>query len=115
MTDSDYELPTEVIRLITDERLRQLTKWGDQRHSPTIWLPILGEEFGELCQAILHEMWERDDAVPFDELVQVVAVGVAWIEDHLRKRDEAERNQRQLKEQLEQMEQLEIGAQKDSP
>lgn len=34
------------------ERFRQEAKWGDQKHSPREWLPILAEEFGEVAKEI---------------------------------------------------------------
>lgn len=36
------------------ERHRQEGKWGPQHHDPRAWLTILGEEFGEACQAALR-------------------------------------------------------------
>lgn len=36
------------------ERHRQEGKWGPQSHDPRVWLTILGEEFGEACQAALR-------------------------------------------------------------
>ncbi len=34
------------------ERTKQNEKWGIQRHSYGDWLMILGEEFGEVCEAM---------------------------------------------------------------
>lgn len=34
------------------ERVNQNLKWGVQRHSHGDWLMILGEEFGEVAQAM---------------------------------------------------------------
>ena len=39
---------------VINERNRQDEKWGVQNHAPEWWLAILGEEFGELAQAILE-------------------------------------------------------------
>lgn len=36
------------------ERQRQETKWGPQHHDSVTWLAILGEEFGEACQAAMR-------------------------------------------------------------
>jgi NTP pyrophosphatase (non-canonical NTP hydrolase) len=63
------------------ERQRQDAKWGgvpgiDRRDDRT-YAAVLGEEFGEVCKAWL----ERDVAGLRDELVQVAAVAVAWIEE----------------------------------
>ena len=38
---------------IEKERQRQLEKWGDQDRHPFLWMTILGEEVGEVCQAAL--------------------------------------------------------------
>lgn len=35
------------------ERERQEAKWGEQNHSLPVWLAILGEEYGEVCQGVL--------------------------------------------------------------
>lgn len=67
------------------ERLRQDAKWGEQNHKPEWWLAILGEEYGEACQAALEAHFKGyarhgklDDYRT--ELVQVAAVAVAAIE-----------------------------------
>lgn len=78
------------------EREKQTRKWGTQGHGMPVWLAILGEEFGELCQAALrarttnapmneqsaeemvaHQCSLRDMRV---EAIQVAAVAVAMIE-----------------------------------
>jgi len=66
------------VRAVLQERLRQDAKWGPQQHHDNrLWATILGEEFGEACQAVL-----RDDGTKLqEELVQVAAVALAWIED----------------------------------
>ena len=61
---------------IMEERARQEAKWGEQNHYPHTWLVILGEEFGEACQAALEERF----ADYRKELVQVAAVAIAAIE-----------------------------------
>lgn len=66
-----------ILNSIVDERIRQDEKWGDQsRHPPTFWYAILGEEVGEVANAILHE----DTRAVAKELIQVAAVAVAWLE-----------------------------------
>ena len=57
------------------ERYKQDKKWGEQNHSPEVWLAILGEEFGEVCRAVC----ENDVPNYREELVQVAAVAVAMI------------------------------------
>jgi NTP pyrophosphatase (non-canonical NTP hydrolase) len=66
-----------VIRRVTAERERQDQKWGSQRHLPhDRWNTILGEEVGEVANAIL----EGDIANLKKELVQVAAVAIAFAE-----------------------------------
>lgn len=66
----------EVLDEIYDERVRQTNKWGIQNHDDTMWSVILGEEFGEVCRAI----FEGDEVQTKEELIQVAAVAVAWLE-----------------------------------
>lgn len=70
------EHTTEILDKIYDERVRQTIKWGIQDHDDTLWSVILGEEFGEVCRAV----YEMDDKEVEEELVQVAAVAVAWLE-----------------------------------
>lgn len=37
---------------VLDERKRQDKKWGEQNHIAPVWGMIIGEEYGEMCQAI---------------------------------------------------------------
>ena len=54
----DYD---EVMHQVVMERQRQNVKWGAQHHSIPEWLMILGEEYGEACQAAVdsHEFGEH--------------------------------------------------------
>jgi len=62
---------------IQEELVRQDAKWGSQRALPArTWGMILGEEFGEVCQAIN----ERDAVSAREELVQVAAVAIQAID-----------------------------------
>lgn len=66
-----------IFELIRAERERQDKKWGSQRHLPNYtWSAILTEENGEVAKATL----EKDTANLKEELVQVAAVAVAWLE-----------------------------------
>jgi NTP pyrophosphatase (non-canonical NTP hydrolase) len=72
------------LKRILKERKRQDAKWGEQNHDPRDWLPILGEEFGELCKAI-NETTGCGDKVGTneeikEEAVHVAAVAIAMIE-----------------------------------
>ena len=40
------------LMLIAQRRYEQLEKWGEQEHTWSEWATILGEEYGELCEAI---------------------------------------------------------------
>lgn len=65
------------VELIAQERARQDAKWGSQRRlAPEKWAVILGEEVGEVHRAVC----EHDFKNLQDELVQVAAVCVAWLE-----------------------------------
>lgn len=65
-----------VIEAIQQERRRQDAKWGQQRHSNSLWLTIAAEEFGEIAKAML------DNHDVNAETIQTAAVLVAWLEDH---------------------------------
>lgn len=71
-----------VMHDVLRERQRQDDKWGEQNHSPQMWMVILGEEFGEACQVALADVF-KNRAPSGDyrkELVQVAAVAIAAIE-----------------------------------
>lgn len=72
----EWQRRNEQIRQILHERDRQDAKWGEQNHSPEVWLAILGEEFGEACQAALGSPTSDFRK----EIVQVAAVAVAMLE-----------------------------------
>jgi hypothetical protein len=68
----------EVFSLTVAERAKNRLRWGDQSgNTPEIWVTVLSEEVGEVSRALL----ERS---PLDhlraELVQVLAVCIAWLE-----------------------------------
>ena len=82
-----------VLAKIDAERNRQDTKFGDRASHPVgTWLTILGEEYGELCQASLRDAGQsptyrpigeltRQEATPMlAEVLQVAAVAVAIAE-----------------------------------
>lgn len=81
-----------IYRNITDERIRQNVKWcngsrtGVQRHNIDRWNLILGEERGEVEQAILDVDYAGNKDVDArmahlrEELIQVAAVAVAILE-----------------------------------
>lgn len=61
---------------IMEERQTQDMMWGEQNHDLPRWATILGEEYGEVCKAILSN--DREGLRV--ELVQVAAVAVAVLE-----------------------------------
>jgi NTP pyrophosphatase (non-canonical NTP hydrolase) len=73
---------------VIKERKRQDHKWGEQNHHPVIWTGILGEEFGELCQAINETHFDNGTEAKKKggyenmraEAIQVAAVAIAFIE-----------------------------------
>lgn len=63
--------------MIVEERLKQDIKWGPARTmNPFKWAAILTEEVGEVSSACL----EQDDENLKEELIQVAAVALAWLE-----------------------------------
>ena len=62
----------------------QLDKWGVQSHDDLRWLAILMEEVGEVSQELikpLEEDWPKDELALREELAQVAAVAIAWMEN----------------------------------
>ncbi|MES9681762.1 MazG-like family protein [Gottfriedia acidiceleris] len=79
------DLMDSVNEEVYQERLRQIEKWGNQRHPIGTWLSILGEEFGEVCQAAQSELGlvsvkdtDADDL--YMECIHVAAVASAIAE-----------------------------------
>jgi len=78
----------DALQSVIAERARQDAKWGEQNHDLPYWVGILGEEFGELCQAINETVFnngpvEREKggyANVRAEAVQVAAVAVTFVE-----------------------------------
>ena len=64
---------------IAKERQRQDEKWGKlpRNHDNYKWNAILSEEVGEVAKEVL----ERNDKLLKEELIQVAAVAVAWINE----------------------------------
>ena len=81
------------IELVVAERQRQIDLWGDQSgNHPFEWMSILGEEYGELCEAV-NETCFKNAKHPerggkekiIKEAVHVAAVAVAIAEAALAK------------------------------
>lgn len=81
---TDNELALELVRI---ERKNQNEKWGVQDHSLSEWCTILGEEFGELCEAVNETVLYNADKPEkagieniLKECVHVSAVAVQILE-----------------------------------
>jgi hypothetical protein len=76
----------ELDRVLADigtERLRQVERWGVQRHTWLEWLGILAEEFGEAAVEANQLRWSHENASLENlrtELVQTAAVAAAIVE-----------------------------------
>lgn len=93
MTD-DYTRTYAIMR-VKDERDRQNLIWGQQDHAQQAWVGILGEEFGEYCQAVnetyLNNAIEQHKGGYenlLTELTHVAAVAVGAMESLMRNRNE---------------------------
>lgn len=83
-----------VVNEVLAERQRQDAKWGIQDHEPSVWLSILGEEFGELSQAINETIFDNGPKERLKggldnickEAKQVAAVAMALVENIERRR-----------------------------
>ncbi len=78
----------DVIKSVLAERQRQDEKWGEQNHLPQFWAGILGEEYGELCQAINETVFDNGEEERKKggyenmrkEAIHVAAVAVGFLE-----------------------------------
>jgi NTP pyrophosphatase (non-canonical NTP hydrolase) len=91
MKEEHQRLMEFVMDCIVNERHRQTELYGIQRHDLGKWLGILGEEYGEVCQAInrIHfpnDAKETDADNLYTELIHVAAVAVAIAEQVKEKR-----------------------------
>ena len=86
------------LQLIDNERNRQDTKWGEQNHPPEKWVGILGEEFGEYCQAVNETVFNNGADQKLKggyenmliELTHVAAVAVGAMEALMREQRRSE-------------------------
>jgi len=68
---------------IIEERAKQVEKWGEERHTFSGWVAILGEEFGEVCKEVGDTMYScYPDSNYRHELIQVAAVAMKMIEEY---------------------------------
>lgn len=78
-------IQNEVVKRVLKERDRQDKKWGEQNHPPQFWTGILGEEFGELCEAINETVFDNgSDKGGYEnmktEAIHVAAVAISFLE-----------------------------------
>jgi NTP pyrophosphatase (non-canonical NTP hydrolase) len=75
---------TKALQDVIAEMNSQDEKWGaDRDQHPFVWNTILGEEVGEVCQAILHDEFGGSHAgTAREELIQVAAVALQFIEQY---------------------------------
>lgn len=84
VTFNDSTQRAAILRVLA-ERNRQDCKWGEQNHPIEKWVPILGEEFGELCEAINETVFDNNsDKGGYEnvrnEAIHVAAVAVGFLE-----------------------------------
>ena len=68
---------------VLNERMSQHDTWGEQNHDDSLWLAVLMEEVGEAATAVVSAAAHgehREVGRLRDELVQVAAVAVQWVE-----------------------------------
>lgn len=85
MKNSFAQLMIDVNQEVFMERMRQNEKFGIQRRPWGEWLAILGEEFGESCQAMqfvlgVETVKETDSDNLYEELIHLAAVASAMAE-----------------------------------
>jgi NTP pyrophosphatase (non-canonical NTP hydrolase) len=81
MKTFDEIMNTDAMESVIEERVRQEKKWGQQDNDPFVYLTVLGEEFGELCQAALHTRFGGKAADKLrEEAVHTAAVALAIVE-----------------------------------
>lgn len=70
-----------ILKEVAQEREKQDSKWGEQNHAPCLWNGILLEEVGEVSKEVNDHTFEGKGINEMrEELIQVAAVAVAWIE-----------------------------------
>jgi NTP pyrophosphatase (non-canonical NTP hydrolase) len=84
ITFEDKKQRNAILEILA-ERNRQDLKWGEQNHAIEKWTPILGEEFGELCEAINETIFDNgSDKGGYEnvrkEAIHVAAVAVGFLE-----------------------------------
>lgn len=69
-----------VLDEVATERAHQDDRWGEQNQDDFVWGAILAEEVGEVNRAMLEARYGNGGGNLREELLQVAAVAVAWVE-----------------------------------
>lgn len=96
MSNNGLTARANIYMQLDAERTRQDAKFGEQNEPLYVWLAIIGEEFGEVCQAALHSQFGGKAAgTERAELIQLAAVCVSALEaiDRRDDRDDLKGNQ----------------------
>lgn len=83
ITEINSGLTLEVMGDVMQERLYQYLNHGVQNLSDLKWLSLVGEEFGEMCQALqADDPWSKDSDKHslYPEIIQCAAVLIQWAE-----------------------------------
>lgn len=83
MPDAAATRQMAIVMDVIQERKRQDAKFGEQNHLDLTWNAILMEEVGEAAQEILTNQFGAIGNGHGDlreELIQVTAVALAWVE-----------------------------------
>ena len=73
------KIPDSVIAAIESERYYQSRKWGERKHTVAEWILIMEKLTNDLRQAWVTK---NGDNAALNEIRQVVATGVACLEEH---------------------------------
>ncbi len=71
-------MTTDISEAIARERAFQRSKYGDTKHDLSLWVLIMERELAEVKEAIIKKTYDEARC----ELLQVVTVGVAALEQH---------------------------------
>ena len=85
--DQEFSNINELILMLQAENEHQLRKWGIQTHAPSEWLMFLGEEYGELCQAVLeHQFADGNKLAVVEEAIQTATLALKIAEMYMEKK-----------------------------
>lgn len=96
---SSPTVPSRVLALIAEERVRQIEKWGPSGnaggHTRDRWLSILGEQLGQANSASLTLAFSSDGRKSVQQMrdeyanhvLHVAAVATAMLEEIVREED----------------------------